>query len=164
MLNAQITLNAYTSAGTTYDNLDSTQQTYLTKLGVESGLGASFFETVLKVSAGKEILTTIKSDDDTKVSVIYKDGSTTIIPTGLKGKVTGGGTDTSLKTAVNELLSEMNKYTGSDGYVSPETYNAARKQWADNNLNVKDFDSNFSGYKNPNQSGYVTDKTAGRSI
>lgn len=92
--NAQITLNAYTSAGTTYDQLDDTQKTYLTKLGVESGLGANFFSTVLKTSSGKQILTTIKSDDDTKVSIIYKDGTRSVIATGLTAKKTGSNTDT----------------------------------------------------------------------
>lgn len=90
--NAQIILNSYTSTGATYDTLSASDKTSLTKLGVESGLGVDFFANVLKTSAGKEILTTIPSADDTKVSIIYKDGTTKTISTGLPAKkVSGSG-------------------------------------------------------------------------
>lgn len=91
--NAQITLNALTATGATYDTLTPEQQTNLTKLGVQSGLGANFFSAVLKVSAGKDILTTITSADDTKASIIYKDGTVKTISTGLPArKTTSSGT------------------------------------------------------------------------
>jgi hypothetical protein len=96
--NAQIMLNAYSAAGLTYADLSSADKTNLTKLGVQSGLGADFFSNVLKTGAGKEVLTQIVSDDQTKVSIIYKDGTTSTISTGLSAKKTssgGGGSGTS---------------------------------------------------------------------
>lgn len=83
---AQILLNSYQGAGKTYDSLASTEKTTLTKLSVMAGLGADFFSNVLQASAGKDILTQIKSDDDTQMSIIYKDGTSKVIPTGLKAK------------------------------------------------------------------------------
>lgn len=84
--NAQIVINTMTARGTTYSALPADEQTTLTKLGVQSGLGANFFKSVLNVSAGKEILTTITSADQTSATIIYKDGTTKNIATGLPPK------------------------------------------------------------------------------
>jgi len=88
--NAQIILNAITSSGQTYDDISNTEKTNLTKLGVQSGLGANFFSTVLAVSVGKDILTTITNDDKTQATIVYKDGTTKMVSTGFSG---GTGTE-----------------------------------------------------------------------
>ncbi len=151
--NAQIVLNAYTSAGTTYDNLSDTEKTNLTKLGVQSGLGSDFFANVLKTSAGKDILTTIVSADDTKATIIYKDGTTKTIATGLpKDEKAGDNLDTGdekifyKQSMENELL----KVVGGDGYVSPESWARARHKWTVSSpYTAVDFDNTFRSYINP---------------
>lgn len=118
--NAQIVINSYTASGATYDSLSATDKTSLIKLGVESGLGADFFSNVLKTSAGKAILTTIPSADDTKVSIIYKDGTTKTVATGLPAKkVSGSGVTvspeetartkevTAFKTKASDLIEKL---------------------------------------------------------
>lgn len=89
--NAQILINGYSAAGIQYADLSTTQKAELAKLGVQSGLGSTVFETMLSVAPEKEVLTSIQSDDGTKLSIIYKDGTSNVISTGLAPKRTGGG-------------------------------------------------------------------------
>jgi len=89
--NAQIMVNSMASNNQTFDLLSPGQQATLTRLGVESGLGADFFKMVAASSSNKEILTTINSDDDSTVSVIYKDGSQQTFATGIRNRVAGSG-------------------------------------------------------------------------
>ena len=89
--NAQILINGYASAGIQYKDLSTTQKAELSKLGTQSGLGSTVFETMLSVAPQKEVLTSIQSDDGTKLSIIYKDGTSSVIATGLAPKRTGGG-------------------------------------------------------------------------
>jgi LysM repeat protein len=160
--NAQIALNAYTARGMTYDELSVSEQTNLTKMGVQSGLGADFFANVMKVSAGKDILTTITSADDTKVSIIYKDGTTKTISTGLPAKKVAGSTLT--KSEIKEaemdsnrqtIMGDVGRITGEDMKVDPDKMKALRQDvvlnnpellsWFDNAYQPKDM-LNSSNY------------------
>jgi len=153
--NAQIVLNAYTAGGMTYDKLSNTEKANLTKLGVQSGLGADFFANALKVSQGKDILTTIVSADDTKATILYKDGTTKTISTGLPAKKTTGtggkATEGELKIFYKQSMeAELKKVVGTDGYVSPESWATARRKWSSNTAyGSADFDDAFRGYVNP---------------
>ena len=151
--NAQIVINTMTARGTTYSALPADEKTTLTKLGVQSGLGANFFSNVLNVSAGKEILTTITSADQTSATIVYKDGSTKSISTGLPAKVVSGDKPTADEIKVqykNNMVSELKKVTGTDGYLSPEDWAKARRSWASNTpYTAADFDANFRDYVNP---------------
>jgi len=121
--NAQIVMNAYTASGKTYDKLSSAEQVTLTKMGVQSGLGADFFVNVLNNSNGKPILTTIVSDDQTTASIIFKDGSKKTMSTGLPTKETSSNktTDKELLTYHKKNMSvALEKVLGTDGYVTPE--------------------------------------------
>jgi LysM repeat protein len=157
--NAQIALNAYSEAGTTYDSLSANEQTNLTKMGVQSGLGADFFSNLLKSGSNKAILTTITSSDDTKVTVIYKDGTTKSISTGLPAKKTGGAAPTATESeikmaykgfmsdAINQLIKSAPR---SDKYLSPQEWNTLRQQWAVSSpYTATDFNDTFRGYVNP---------------
>lgn len=81
---AQILVNAYSTAGISYDKLTPAQQSTLTKLALESGFDANFYETVLSATqeVQKDILTSITSDDKAYVTFVYKDGTTATISTG----------------------------------------------------------------------------------
>lgn len=158
--NAQIALNAYVDAGTSYDQLSAAEKTSLTKLGVQSGLGADFFNNLLKAGNAKSILTTITSADDTKVSVIYKDGTTKTISTGLPAKKTSTGaaataTADEIKLAykgfMQDTVTELVKNAPrGDQYLSPQEWNNLRQQWTSNSpYSGVDFDDTFRGYVNP---------------
>lgn len=153
--NAQIALNAYTAKGVTYDQLSNNEKTNLTKLGVQSGLGSDFFANVLKVSSGKDILTTITSADDTKASIIYKDGTVKTISTGLPARKTTGTGDKATESEIKvfykqSMEGELKKVVGTDGYVSPADWAKARRQWSSNTAyGATDFDDSFRGYVNP---------------
>ena len=153
--NAQIMLNSYSDAGITYDKLSPTEQANLTKLGVQSGLGADFFTNALKTSAGKDILTTIVSADDTKATILYKDGTTKTISTGLPAKKTSTSTEKATDSEIKvfykqSMQSELNKVVGTDGYIAPADWAKARQKWSANTtMGAADFDEAFRGYVNP---------------
>lgn len=111
--NAQIVINAMTTKNLTYDQLSEDEQLNLTKLSVQAGLGADFFATVMNVSTGKEILTTIVSDDKTRATIMYKDGTTKTVETGLPPSPTdedefGAATKTQQAQAMNWLMQQPN--------------------------------------------------------
>lgn len=154
--NAQIVINTMAENGTTYDQLSSDQQLSLTKLGTESGLGATFFSNLLKAGNNKQILTTITSADDTKATIIYKDGTTKVIKTGLPAKSTGGSpTDSDQKIYYKQTMANaLKSVTGADGYISQENWAKARQEWATNSpFTAEDFDNAFRGYVNPAYAG-----------
>lgn len=151
---AQIALNAYASAGLSFDDLSDTDKSTLTKLGVQSGLGSNFFTSVLTSSSGKQILTTVVSADDTKATIIYKDGSTKTIATGLPAKKTGttdNPTSDELKVFYKQSMeSELQKVMGNDGKVSPSDWAKARSKWSTATpYTSTDFDASFRGYIDP---------------
>jgi len=151
--NAQITLNAYTSAGVGYDQLSDTEKVSLTKLGIQSGLGVDFFSNVLKVSAKKEILTTIVSADDTRATILYKDGTTKTITTGLPARqlsTTKPTADEITSFYKQSMVGELSKVVEASGYVSPANWAKARKQWASTTAySAAEFDDAFRGYVDP---------------
>ncbi|MCF7898840.1 MAG: LysM peptidoglycan-binding domain-containing protein [Candidatus Pacebacteria bacterium] len=151
--NAQIALNAYISNGISYDELAESERSNLTKLGVQSGLGPDFFNNILSGSAGKEILTTIKSFDDTTVSIIYKDGTSQTVSTGLRARPTNTSTSTSTKETEEAELLQSREYinadveaiTGGDGYVDPTKMSKIRQSIAINDPdNLKWFDTAYT--------------------
>lgn len=150
---AQIYLNGMTATGQTYDTLDEVSKTTLTKLGVQSGLGADFFSNVLKVSAGKDILTTVKSNDDTSVSIIYKDGTVKKISTGLKASTPAGekATESEVKVFYKQSMQgELDKAKDTNGYLTPEQWAKARQKWTANTPYLATtFDDAFRGYVYP---------------
>jgi hypothetical protein len=165
--NAQIMLNALNATGQTWDKLSSTQQNNLTKLGVQSGLGGDFFSTVLAVSAGKDILTTLTSSDKTEATIVYKDGTTKNISTGLTPKAKDTNADGSPKTPTvaeqKNLLQEflttgiapngdkLGNPRGADGFVDPGVYIKAFEEWTGT---AKDFLTYFPVEKNVNPASY----------
>jgi hypothetical protein len=150
--NAQIVINTMTARGTTYTQLPQEQQLTLTKLGLAAGLGADFFSSVMNVSAGKEILTTITSADDTKATIVYKDGTTKTIATGLPAKKTTS-TQTEAETKKSDaqkVANQLQGRVGRDGFVSPEDYKTARRAWVNAGYDASDFDTRFARtYVNP---------------
>lgn len=166
--NAQIMLNTLAASGKSVADLSAADQTALTKLGVESGLGANFFSLVADKSVNKEILTTIASDNDSQVVVIYKDGTTATIQTGLKNRVAGSGGSGSTVSERNAAERERQRslikenlanYQGSDGYYDPTAVQQLRQDIAVNNPeNLDWFDTAFPPkvLLDPNNKDYKT--------
>lgn len=167
---AQITLNAIIATNQTWDKLSTTEQNNLTKMGVQSGLGGDFFSTVLAVSAGKGILTTVPSADKAEATIVHKDGTTKNISTGLtptpKSTTTtnADGTPKVPTTAVQKTLlqkflttgiapngNKMGNPRGADGFTDPGVYIAAFTNWTGT---VKDFLNYFPVEKNVNPASY----------
>lgn len=92
---AQILVNGFSNAGMTYDQLSDAQKTILAKLSLESGFGTDFYQTLLATTqeVQAEVLTSIVSDDKAYVTVVYKNGTTATVPTGMprSSNVPAGG-------------------------------------------------------------------------
>jgi len=148
--NAQILLNSYSNSGLTYDQLPQTDKTNLTKLGVQAGLGADFFANVLNNSArtNKEILTTIVSDDKTKATIVYKDGTTTTFSTGLPAEVKTPSVTKATENAITsaDAQLELDKKIGEGGFVDINDYRNIRREYAAKGIPASTFDSYFSDY------------------
>lgn len=81
--NGEIVVNTAIKSGKTYNEMDSETQLNLTKWSMESGLGPNFFKDMFDISKDKDILTTIISKDKSTASIMYKDGTTKKVKTGI---------------------------------------------------------------------------------
>lgn len=69
-----------------------------------------------------------------------------------------GSTETSVAQATRDMTKQLSTLTGSDGFVSPDTYLVARNEWIGSGLNPTEFDNKMKGFVNPNNANYVTKK------
>lgn len=169
--NAQLMINAYKEAGVDYTKLSTTDKANLTKLGLQSGLGSDFYTNLVKSGANKDILTQVTSEDKTKTTIIYKDGSTKVISTGLPASKTGSSDLTQYETknagyaSVDSIIdtkgattTDGTPVTDNNGYVTPagwyqllkfgRTKGITRKEMMDNYMNklFKDPEQGYSAY------------------
>lgn len=56
--------------------------------------------------------------------------------------------------AVGALAGELKGVAGPDGYVSPQDYAAARREWVGAGFSTKSFEDYFAGFKNPQNNNY----------
>lgn len=102
--NAQVVINTMLDTGTTYGQLSDSQKLNLQNLGLQAGLGQNFFSDVLAAGQGKEILTHVISDDKTYATIVYKDGTTDMIRTGLQSSGGAGGLNTAqINSTINQI-------------------------------------------------------------
>lgn len=72
----------------------------------------------------------------------------------------GGGTARAptqaqiMQSAASALANELRGVAGADGYVSPQDYAAGRQEWMAAGFSAKSYDSQFSGFKNPQNKNY----------
>lgn len=57
-------------------------------------------------------------------------------------------------SVIGGMATELQKITGSDGYVSPQGYAAAKKAWVAQGYSPAQFDASFAGYRNPKNKYY----------
>lgn len=86
---------------------------------------------------------------------------------GYKNVLTGSGTkqtegerkDSESKDLRTKTSTALTSTAGADGYVSPDVYKAAKKQWVTLNGDTKEFDTLYKDYINPTHPGeYGVDK------
>lgn len=148
--NAQVIINAMNTNGSSYKDLTASEQTTLTKLGLQAGLGANFFSDVMKFSAGKDILTTVVSDDKTSATIMYKDGTIKKISTGLSASSSKTTEADTTRAVISGMGKDLAGLAGGDGYVSPDDYRAAKKVWVNNGgRTAVSFDEAFKQYAHP---------------
>lgn len=70
----------------------------------------------------------------------------------------GGSTKVSVAQATRDMTKQLSTLTGSDGFVSPDTYLVARNEWIGSGLNPTEFDNKMKGFVNPNNANYITKK------
>jgi hypothetical protein len=87
-LNTMTTLMS--NKGISYSELSPSVQTQISTLELQSGLPQGFTQSVFE-NADKPIQTTIISDDKTTATIVYKDGTTKQINTGIRTGIDTGG-------------------------------------------------------------------------
>lgn len=60
-----------------------------------------------------------------------------------------------LQTAAGQVAAELQKVTGGDGYVSPQSYAAGKKAFESQGYSGSQYDQLLGGYRNPNNKYYV---------
>jgi len=153
--NLQIIYNNISSGAVSLDSIDPVQQANITKLELQAGLPSGFYSTLISKNPKATILstTTRESNGQKYADVIMKnnDGSLSTKSISL-GAVTSSD-NTSLTQQLQDaralVAPQLQARRGSDGYVSPEDYTAAKDKWIATGLSGDDFDKSFKQYANP---------------
>lgn len=73
-------------------------------------------------------------------------------------RATAAGSATSAAQALDAdrkaLAGELFQVTGSDGFVSPGSYQKAKNAWVGSGYDAKTFDANFASFRNPGNKNY----------
>lgn len=93
---------------------------------------------------------------------ITQDDMGNILNRSIIGRGGGGGVPTTptntRRAAEAEMTKAMGEVIGADGFISPNDYTTLRNQWIRAGFNPTDFDTNFKGFRNPNNPNYITIK------
>lgn len=157
--NAQIIYNSIQTGGLKLEEIDPTQKTAITKLELQSGLPAGFYENLQSKNPKADIVTstTRETNGSKYVDVIMRnpDGSlsTQSMRVGSVDKAGSGTKPTEAETTrgnAAKVASQLKGRAGEDGYVSPEDYKTARRAWVASGYTAKDFDERFgTSFVNP---------------
>jgi hypothetical protein len=110
--------NLLSAQGVSFSELSPEIQTQISSLELQAGLPAGFTSTVF-AEAEQYILTTIVSDDKSTATILYENGTTKTIPTGITGVTTyKAPTVKNFGTAKNPIWKQWNSITGQWGDVT----------------------------------------------
>ena len=143
-------MNAITSGNLSYGNLDSTQQTMINKLEIQSGMPIGFVSN-LQMSAGDKLVTF--NDKTGEALMTNADGSYNVVQTGMRPSPTAANTpkEQSIQSSAIEAFETVK---GSDGFADPYDYQQFETQWIaeddDKKNSVNNFFNLFSRYINKN--------------
>lgn len=159
--NLQIIYNNITAGGADFDSLAPADIATIAKLEVQSGLPQGFIQTLKSKNPKADIVSSSTRQDSsgakyTDIVMRGEDGAMTVQSIYL-GKErlpesAGGGKPTEAETersARSKVSGYLNGRTGSDGYVAPEDYVAARNAWTQDGFSRVDFDDEFKSLVNP---------------
>lgn len=156
--NAQIIYNSIQTGGLKLDQIDPTQKTAITKLELQSGLPAGFYENLQSKNPKADIVTstTRESNGSKYVDVIMRNADGSLSTQSMRvGAVDAGGgskpteAETTRGNAA-KVASQLKGRAGEDGFVSPEDYKTARRAWVASGYTAKDFDERFgTSFVNP---------------
>lgn len=133
-------------------NLD-TDQTYtmpdgtvITGTNKTAGGG---YETTFQTAGGQNMMITYDGEGNiikqNNLGSAYKEG----------GSGSGSGASDADINKVQDIFSQV---IGDDGFVSPKDYKELRVIWIQEQKDPTEFDKEFSGFRNPNNQGYGTEK------
>lgn len=125
-------------------------QSFFKASGVNSFEEAYYKGLVTDVSPNKLTFTT-ENVDGNQVRFGF-DQTGKIVSKVVLGKVkTGSGTGvkTTLKEDIQSMQQEISTVIGKDGYISPENWKVALKNWQDAGYSAASFKTNFQNYINP---------------
>lgn len=150
--NLQIIQNSITSGNLKFDDLPDSQKTLIQKLEIQSGL-PSGFTSKLQLSDKDKIVATVSNKSGTYVLKYDQNGNITTQKFDIGGGTGDGDGDLNqFETIVkesNDARTALTAKAGSDGKVSPSTYNAVRQLWINSTgSSYEDFDNRFDQYIN----------------
>jgi len=146
--------------------VSETLKTTITRLELEAGLPSGFYERInTSTEKGKILSTTTRTVGGAKFADILTknaDGSLSTKSVRL-GATNEGGTSENEPTeaeltrgASSRISGALDPKRGSDGFVSPDDYKAARNAWMTAGFSRKDFDDRFADeFVNPESYGTV---------
>jgi len=160
--NLQVYMNAIEKGNISYGSLPASQKSLITKLEVQSGLPAGFTASLKATDAGGKVLstTTRESGGQKFVDVVMQmpDGSMKVKSQSL-GAVSGGtGTKITEQQAASDMTAKLRQNVGSDGKVSPSTWNKQMQNWVSvTGGSEQDFAKKFSSFVNKSYKTWWTD-------
>ncbi len=158
--NLQIMQNLLKNNGTDYNDLSSSQKLDIKNLEIQSGFPPGFAEFIHKAVKDPVVhygnaFTDINGNQIQPVMTIDEHGNPVNINVN-QGKVKasssggGGNATATTKNDTKAIAESLDAATGSDGYVAPVDYAAAKRDWVNRGLGTgKQFDDRFSVYRNP---------------
>jgi len=148
--NAQIYVNLLKDGNISLNQLSPDQKVTLNKMELQAGLPMGFFSSIKK-DPKADIISTTSNNGQIQVLMRGADGGLTLQSYGTPsaGKASFEQGSENYRTATSEMNTMLTNVTGGDGYVSPEAFRTAAKNWVGAGFQSEDFFSQFRTYVNP---------------
>jgi len=154
--NLQIYVNSAINGNIDYNSLSPDQKLMINKLEMQSGLPVGLISSIKK-DPKADIVFTTTNEGVTQIGMRNPDGTISVQSYGTR--TTGGTATERASTQKKSDFSEMNQILtlmgGTDKIVSGSQWATARSDWAQQGYDVKDFDSAFQKFTNPDWDTYV---------
>ena len=138
--NLQMYVNAAIKGNIDYNSLDPSQQAFIAKLEVQSGLPVGFISSIKK-DPNADIIFTTSNEGVTQVGFRDADGGIRVESYGTR--ISSGTESDRKRGAFSEMGTWLREKGGDDNFVSPEEWNFAKQQWLEGGYEAEDFDNAF---------------------
>lgn len=130
--------------GVNPDEIPEQQKTQLQNIATQAGIPFDILTSGLKVQYQREQFeNALRSAQETRLS---EDEDT---PSTLEERN---------REAAVSMASQLDSVKGADGYISPDNYLVAKREWVNKGFLSKDFDERFAVYRNPKNKRYSLDE------